>query len=67
MKPTMRQNKMFLHSDVKTDLKNLREAGLLTEKSFKNYVSNFYSTAVQYIQEWSLHPFSVFAKWSGFS
>jgi hypothetical protein len=23
---------------------------------------NFYFTAVQYIQEWSLHPFSVFAK-----
>jgi hypothetical protein len=62
MKLRMRQNKMFLHGDVKMELENLRKEGLMTEKSFKNCVSNFYSTAVQYIQEWSLHPVSVFAK-----
>jgi hypothetical protein len=62
MKLTLRQNEMFLNSDVKTELGNRREEGLMTEKSFKNYVSNFYSTIVQYIQEWSLHPFCVFAK-----
>jgi hypothetical protein len=51
MKLTMGQNKMFLHSDVNTELENLREEGLMTEKSLKNYVSNVYSSAVQYIQE----------------
>jgi hypothetical protein len=36
--------------------------GLMTEESFEDYMSNFYATAVQYIKEWSLYPFSVFAK-----
>jgi hypothetical protein len=55
-KLTVQQNEMFYHSDVKMELTNLHEDGLMTEESFKDYVPNFCAIAVQYIQEWNGFP-----------
>lgn len=62
MKLNMRQKEFFLTGDVKEELKTLLEEDLITEDLFKKYIGDFYTTAIEYIKEWSSDQFSVFTK-----
>ncbi|BFZ18203.1 hypothetical protein BsWGS_21242 [Bradybaena similaris] len=62
MKLAMRHSEVFLTSDVQAEMRSLVDEGVMTSDSFQTMVLQFYTTAMEYIREWSHEPLGMCAK-----
>jgi hypothetical protein len=64
-KVIVQQNEMILYSDVKMELTNLHEEDLLTEESFKDYMSIFMLLLFSTLKNGPSIHLEYLPKWNG--